>query len=62
MNIKHLPILVGSIIVMLVSIFLFSQAVIGQSVLISELSSLYSVGAVAGCGLAALWLMGEFAH
>ncbi len=61
MNLKHLAVFIGSMIVFLVSVSLFSQISDHANELISELLSLYSVGAIAGCGLAAVWLMGEFA-
>ena len=61
MNINHLAVSIASLIVLLVSIALFSQIMTHGSEFISELFSLYSLGAIAGCGLAAIWLLGEFA-
>lgn len=61
MNLKHLAVFIGSMIVFLVSVSLFSQISDQAHQLISELVSLYSVGVIAGCGLAVVWLMGEFA-
>lgn len=61
MNLKHLAVLVGSIVVFVISVLLFSQVSRDADALINELASLYSLGAVIGCGLAAVWLLGEFA-
>jgi hypothetical protein len=48
-------------IVFIISISLFSEIFQNAGEFIGELLSLYSVGAIVGCGLAATWLMGEFA-
>ncbi len=61
MNIKSLTVLIGSIIVLFISISLFSEVFNRAYLFISELASLYSFGAIAGCGLATVWLIGEFA-
>ena len=61
MNLKHLAVSIGSMIVFLVSMSLFSQVFNHSHEFISELLSLYSLGAITGCSLATVWLMGEFA-
>lgn len=61
MNLKHLAVFIGSMIVFLISMLLFSQVSNHPDEFVSELLSLYSLGAIAGCGLAAVWLTGEFA-
>lgn len=61
MNLKHSVILIASMIVFIISISLFCEVLKNASEFISELLSLYSIGAITGCGLAATWLLGEFA-
>jgi hypothetical protein len=60
MNLKHFAVFVSSALVFIISISLFSDIFQNKNEFISELLSLYSIGAIAGCGLAATWLMGEF--
>ncbi len=61
MNFRHLAVVAGSLLVLMISSLLLAQ-VLGQSEeLITELVSLYGLGASIGCGLAVIWLMGDSA-
>lgn len=61
MNLKHSVVLIASVIVFIISLSLFSEVFQNAGKFISELLSLYSLGVAVGCGLAATWLIGEFA-
>lgn len=61
MNLKHSVVMIASMMVFIISISLFSEIFQNAGEFIGELLSLYSVGAIVGCGLAATWLVGEFA-
>ncbi|MFZ4790619.1 MAG: hypothetical protein ACOYMW_06980 [Candidatus Competibacteraceae bacterium] len=60
MNLRHLVVFVASLVLLMISISLLTQIFDQYGALISELLTLYSVGAMVGCSLAAAWLMGEF--
>jgi hypothetical protein len=60
MNLRHLVVFVASLVHLMISISLLTQIFDQYGALISELLTLYGVGAMVGCSLAAAWLMGEF--
>ncbi|MCP5158128.1 MAG: hypothetical protein H6974_06230 [Gammaproteobacteria bacterium] len=60
MNIRPLSVLIASTIILVFSMLLSYQVFEHADEFISELLSLYAIGAMVGCGLAVAWLMGEF--
>lgn len=61
MNIRHLAVIIGSLLILMISSLLFAQVLGHSEEFITELASLYGFGAIVGCGLAVTWLMGDSA-
>ena len=59
MNIRHLAVVIGSLLILMVSSLLFTQVFVHSEEFITELVSLYGFGAAIGCGLAVTWLIGD---